>query len=236
MSKEKNNELTLDGEEKVSRRKVIAASAALALGAAVTAALPDTAQAADGDPLKIGELNKGNKRTQLEGKIVSATDNQFLFEVENKASDFSGAIGGRSRARTPAVMGNNDNTKGGIGVAGYCEHGTGASGRSEYGTGVVGYSELGPGVQAKSKGRALDVHGKAYFSNSGTGYISQGTTEKTIKDAVLDKDAVILATLQGPAGPETVIRYAMRRSSTSFTVYLNKHAMQEVKFGWQVIN
>jgi hypothetical protein len=63
-------------------------------------------------------------------------------------------------------------------------------------TGVIGVSSSGVGVSAQSSsGKALAVHGSAYFSRSGTATIGVGTKTKQVRTGDLTADDRVFCTL-----------------------------------------
>lgn len=125
-------------------------------------------------------------------------------------------------------------TPSGIGVLGM------GSRRGVVGTGPqVGVFGRSPavGVRAESPaGVALDVRGKAQFSNSGRGTIAAGASNKLVTGAKLTANSTVLVTLQGNAGPGVHVQYVLKVNSTSFKVFLNKPAARNVIFGWFIVN
>lgn len=123
------------------------------------------------------------------------------------------------------------------GVSGESENGLGVSGYSSQNAGVVGSTDSGTGVRATAGSNgslAIDVQGPAKFSNAGTSTISRGRVSKTITGVKVGTRSAILVTLMGNAGG--VVKYAYRRSSTSFTVVLSGRAVRTVKFAYFIIN
>jgi len=234
------------GDTKVDRRKLLAVGAVTALGAGISALLPEEAEAAGLNPVELGQVNKTGSLTTIHND--SEGQNALLCKAGGFTTD-DGHIGIEGEVLRDVYAPNQPGFYP-TGVMGRVTSTVG--GPSQAGVGVQGFSGVGPttgpqgagvrgvgnqiGVRAESTRRALDVEGKAYFSSAGTGYISSGAAQKTIYGVVADKNAVILVTLQGPAGKNVSVRYVNRRSATSFTVYLTGKAAKKVKFGWFIVN
>lgn len=227
-------------------RKLLAVGAVTALGAGISALLPEKAEASGVNPVELGKVNKTGSLTTIHNNNEGQT--ALLCKAGGFATD-DGDVGIEGvvlrTVYAPKLPGFYP-----TGVLGHVTSSLGAP--SQSGVGVQGFSGVGPttgpqgtgvrgvgsqiGVCAESTRRALDVKGKAYFSSAGTGYISAGAAQKTIYGIVADKNAVILVTLQGPAGKNVSVRYVNRRSASSFTVYLTGKAANKVKFGWFIVN
>jgi hypothetical protein len=105
--------------------------------------------------------------------------------------------------------------------------------------GVSGYSVSGTGVSASSDGGdALQVHGVACFSRSGSATVA-GTASKAaqsveVTGVVLTHSSMVLATPQGKAsGVEGVVTDV---SNNSFTIYLTKAINVSLDVAWFVID
>lgn len=91
-------EIGLSGE-KVNRRKLLAKWVAIAAGTLVTTLLPWKAEAADGDPIVIGQSNAGLTTTKLEADVAEVGEGGALDVSNPHAHDGSGgapvAVSGR---------------------------------------------------------------------------------------------------------------------------------------------
>ena len=235
MKKEEDTKAPSD--TKMDRRKLLSIGAAAALGVGISTLLPEEAGAAGINPVELGKENKTGSLTTIhntsEGQTAlvckgggfTTDDGHIGIEgmvlrdayAPNQPGFYPTGVLGRviSTVGTPSQKG--------VGVQGFSglDPSTGPQG-----TGVRGVGNQ-IGVRAESSRRALDVKGKAYFSSA---------AQKPIYGVVADKNAIILATLQGPAGDNMSVRYVNRRSAVSFTVYLTGKATQKVKFGWFIVN
>ena len=136
----------------------------------------------------------------------------------------------------------------GAGVAGFSSTGTAVFGLTssalqsavsgqnlDAGPGVLGFSSKGIGVKASGK-TALDVHGPAVFSRSGTLTIAAGHKSATEQGVELTGASIVLVTVQNDV-PGVVVRSAVPHvASASFTVHLTKAPTKAITVGWFIVN
>jgi hypothetical protein len=238
--------------DRISRRKMLggtaAGAAALATGAIAHVPI---AQAADGDPLLLGQTNTASTRTVLTGSLPGTADE--TLEVINTGTSGSaihalavhtGGIGIRAEGNHGVVGTSYDTT--GAGVVG--EDATGSS----FGRGVIGGSTNGWGVSAIStNGQALRVTGRATFDRSGKVTITYPSKSASVvvpgllstSSSFPERPSLALAMLQTnlPGVFVTATTLGQTASGRNLTIYLNKPpgnatAPKSVDVGWFVVN
>src|SRR5262249_16565276 len=131
----------------------------------------------------------------------------------------------------------------GAGVAGFSSTGTAVLGLTssasqramsgqnlDAGPGGLGVSSKGTGVKASGK-TALDVHGPAVFSRSGTLTIAAGKKSATEQGVDLTGASIVLVTVQNDV-PGVAVRSAVPHVAlASFTVHLTKAPTKAVTVG-----
>lgn len=156
-------------DEDISRRRALKLGAAglLAAGAGALAfgSKPQEAQAANGDPLTLGQANTSSRETSLTSAAsialkVMANGQNAIMALNNSDDGF--AVNAHSGGFDSTIIGSNDG----------------------YGAGVEARSEHGSALYAKTQapsGYAVEAHAKStgptiYVANEGTGPGIQGLT------------------------------------------------------------
>jgi hypothetical protein len=136
------------------------------------------------------------------------------------------------------VFGSHSGTTG-IGVHGR----TGGTGTAVFGeatangAGVFGDSVSGPGVQARSTtGPALNVLGRAQFSNSGIAVVQADRSTVTVSNVPLNNASLVLALIQGNVSGTWVRGVVLDLVGDKFTIRLNKVVPSTTFVGWFVVN
>ena len=88
---------------------------------------------------------------------------------------------------------------------------------------------MGTGVYARANvsGKALDVHGRSFFSRSGALSVGAGKSSVTKSDIYLTGTALVLATIQGPVSEGVSVRSVRPKldsaspNLSSFTIDFN---------------
>jgi hypothetical protein len=240
----------------VSRRGVLwrTGLATVAGAAALTALDERRADAATGGNFILGNNNTAASTTelsgtaspvmQLDGGTLNATGTTLvvngphggagLFASGTSTTSTTGlAINGTGTGTANGIFGASSDS--GIGVQGSSVSGTGVAGTSTSGAGVRGTSDSGNGVLASSStGHALSVHGRTYFSLSGSGSVSAGHSVESVSVSGLTSSSLVLVTLQS-AFSDVYVQSAVPASG-HFTVHLSKKAPHATKFAWFVLN
>ena len=208
----------------ISRRDAIVGALALAAGALI-ASKPETARAADGDPMLVGRTIGCSGMTWVKRTPSGSPEGDTYCDGLITSAIGPGYYGFFGQAGTLAGPGS-----GGVFGA------AGAAG--QYGMWAANNAPGGVGLRAASTdGIALQVLGAATFSRSGRGSIAKGSSTATVAGLTnVGTNALILVTLQGSAGTGVYLRYAKRLASTKFQVVLNKAATAKVYFAWMVLN
>jgi hypothetical protein len=196
----------------VSRREAFGLGAAGAVGALVASILsPETAGAAAGDPLVLGQANDaGNATTSLTMSPTLATGEGDTLQVTKKGGDvFDAAVHGVAILAGNGVFGESNveftgdgagvlgqNAAGGLAVLGTAsasQHvplGIGAVGvygiagdDTTSGAGVLGYGASAVGVYATTQSSDA-TQGAVYAENSGGGNGVYATTDSAVTDDV----------------------------------------------------
>lgn len=213
-------------------RKFTIAGAVVVAGIVISASLLGVAGASNGANLVLGQPNNATSRTSLSASFTGEGDvfESLYFAPSNSGNFGVGVWGGVLTANGEEGSNQGAGVWGTGGV-----HPRGLE-NPKLGTGVQGDgSRVGVGARSAT-GRALDVRGKAYFSNAGQGIISAGSRRKLVTNAKLDADALILVTLQGSAGNGVYLSHAKKIDATSFKVVLNKPAAVNTPFAWFIVN
>jgi hypothetical protein len=235
---------------RISRRKMLggAAAGAAAVAAGAMGRVP-IAQAADGDPLVLGQTNTASTRTVLTGSLPGTGDE--TLEVINTGISGSaihaqavhtGGIGIRAEGNHGVVGTSYDTT--GAGVVG--EDATG----STFGRGVIGTATNGWGVVAAStNGQALRVLGRATFDRSGKVTIAYPNSSATVvvpgvlsaTSTFPDRPSIAFAMLQTNLPGIFVAATTLDTVAGTLTIYLNaapgkKQAPGSVDVGWFIVN
>jgi hypothetical protein len=198
----------------LSRRQAILGALALAAGSLVVTR-PDTASAAVGDVMRVGDALLTDGPTT----ITRTSDGTGLGTPISYAA-FNGSMGG--------------GTAWGV-------RGTAGTGSSPEGAGIWGDGHAAHvyGVRADhhADGTALRVNGKASFSRSGYDSVPKRHSTKTVTVASgVNSGSMFLVTLQGSGGSGVYLKYATLASATTFKVVLNKKATKTVRFAWMIVD
>lgn len=112
-----------------------------------------------------------------------------------------------------------------------------ASGRDKApkgGHGVIARSEHGTGLlTASTLGIALQVDGKAKFSNSGVAKVPSGTRTVKVSHAGVDSSSIIMATIQSPQSGVYLEGAQAGQGVITFT--LSKNATGSVPVGYLIL-
>lgn len=241
-----------DPNEPRSRRALLAAAAGGAAAFAVTATIPLTAAAADGDPVLVGADHDGTQETSL--VVTSPVDDpQVAFRGHNVGADAAGVIG--SAGDETEI----DEDTPFTGVYGWSEAdpveflGSGVWGSSPdsgvVGTGSVGVLGLGSsgvvgvgdsgGVGIEAVGftgtdYALNVDGKVHFRRSGRASIGTGKSSVKVTLPGTTSQSRVFALLHSNRSNRWV--RAVVPTTGSFTVYLNASMTSATWVAWFVID
>jgi hypothetical protein len=127
-----------------------------------------------------------------------------------------------------------------IGVSGAGETGIRGMSIAPGGAGVLGWahSSKAIGVVAESAegGLALQVRGRAVFSNSGVLTVPAGSSSVEKTSVPLNKASLVLATIQGNVAGVYLQGVVARASAGSFTVHLSKAVSRNTKVAWFILN
>jgi hypothetical protein len=233
--------MTNDTVQKSRRALVVGAAGGVAALAAQTLGTTH-AQAANGDPLILGQSNSASAPTELttsagQGLIVHSDDNNG---VQASTGHASGA----------GVLGTSNSQTGGYGVAGFSSKGYGVLGQSRDSFGVYGQSETSFGVHGAATGAtgvavsavanpgatALRVQGPAEFDRSGTVTVPARSSSVTKTGITLSSRSLVFATLQENRRGVFVQAAVPNPSAGSFKVHLNKKVGAATRIGWFVID
>ena len=194
----------------------------LAAAATATAALkPGTAQAADGDNLKLGMENQADSVTTLR-------------------SERNGGLAVYSTADDGAVAGINTAADGyglrGIGVDAI----GGQIGLLADSEGIAVQAETLAGTAVKAMAGAptawaLDVSGPVKFTTAGRARVAAKQIKVVVSGLVLKPTSMVLATLQGHVAGLRVDGVVINAAAGTATIWLSKAAPSAVDVGWFVI-
>jgi hypothetical protein len=244
---------------RASRRAVLTGALA-GLAAVVAAKLrPERAEAADGEPVLIGQSNTATATTSITNSsteagnddavkgVATGTGNGVLGRNDNGTGVYGiGATG--VTAYSPATTGYAVDAYGDVGVralgvsAGVV--GTGVQGVSGQGTngdptarGLEGFADVGTGVFAHTNdGVALKVAGPAVFSLSGLTTIPAGASSGVVTGVDLRGGSLVLAMVQQKRGRVSVRAAVPDFGAGTITIHLNAKPQVDVTVGWFVVN
>jgi hypothetical protein len=243
------------GRRRFGRRALMLGAAATGAGVAASIAGGAAAEAAPdaSGAVLLGKDNSAKATTQV---ITRGGDG---VKGQTFASGHSGVVGfDTSTASTGhGVYGHSIH---GIGILGISEHssgivgqnttvgksgvagidmtpgagGHGLFGQSSKGDAIFGTSENGAAVHCTSpKGMALNVEGRAKFSNSGVTSVPAHQKTVTISNASVTPTSIVLATIQKPQSG--VYIEAAEPGSGSFTVTLSASPSSSLPIGWMIL-
>jgi hypothetical protein len=235
-----------------SRRALLTAAAGGAAAFAVTATMPLTAAAGDGDPVVVGADHTGENETSIVVTALDA-DPQVAFRGHAANPNAAGLIGssgdetlasedtpftgvyGWSEADPVEALGSGvwgDSPDTGV-------VGTGSVGVLGFGgAGVVGVGDPGGiGVDAfgdSATDIALRVTGKVVFSRAGKTIINSGRSSLKINLPGVSGNSRVFAVLHSNRASRYV--RAVVPATGSFTIYLNASVTSATYVAWFVIN
>lgn len=241
---------------RTGRRALLLGAAAAGAGAAVSlAGGADPADAANGNPVELGQRNFATATTWVINHHGSALTAQTpgvqsaLTGINTLVSMYGGGAGVTGSAVDGiGVVGTSSNAagvygSGALGVSGSSTYGPGVVGESDgygvlgqanSGIGVYGFSGSGPGVVAQSlDGIALQVVGQAEFSTCGVATVKKNTKAITVTFPGVTTASIVLATMQELQSGIGVA--AAVPGSGSFTITLTGIAAADTRVGWFVI-
>jgi hypothetical protein len=211
-----------------SRRGLLAAGAGVVgLAAAGTMARAAPAQASNGQPVLLGDINDATAVTE-----IYATSSSGLGQAKlGVPGSGAGVVG---IGTSVGVSGQADAGSNGDGVQGV------AAGSGTGVVGVAGAPAIGEGVgvtaEHTSGGTALQVIGTSVFSRSGTLTIKAGASSITLTGVALAAASLILATLQNNV-PGVYVQSAVPDvSEGSFTIYLSEAVTASTTVAWFIVN
>lgn len=112
--------------------------------------------------------------------------------------------------------------------------GHGVFGQSYTGTAVYAISDQGTGVHASSEhGTALEVAGRASFSNSGVAAVPDGEKTVTVPVDGMTPASIVLATIQAPQAGIAI--EGAQAGTGSFVITLSGPVTGDLPVGWFVI-
>jgi len=198
----------------------------LAAAATATAALkPGTAQAADGDNLKLGIENQADTVTTLRSErngglaVYSTVDDGAVAGI-NTAADGYGLRGTGSYIGVDAIGGQ-------IGLLADSE-----------GIAVQAETLAGTAVKAMAGAPtawALDVSGPVKFTTAGRARVAAKQIKVVVSGLALKPTSMVLATLQGHVAGLRVDGVVINAAAGTATIWLSKAAPSAVDVGWFVI-
>jgi hypothetical protein len=243
------DEETTPVQRKRSRRELIAGAAgALGVVAAQSVAGAQTALAADGDPIILGQENAASSRTRitlldggghvldifpggggppLGARVLSAAAG---FGSEPAISAFANSgTAFRAIGKTEGVVG--------IGVLG-----AGVLGDNTTGIGVQGRTQVGTGIKAEAahieEGTAFEAVGPVRFSTSGLADVAVSTDRVTVNPGVpITAQSKVLAMLQGNSGNKSMVEHVeVNPADGTLLVVLTKPPARSVQVAWFLIS
>jgi hypothetical protein len=236
------------------RRALMLGAAATGAGLAATLAGGSAAEAAPDSSasVRLGKSNSASATTQILTKggdgfkaQTSAANHAGLNGVDTGTSTGGHGVYGVSSHGT-GILGIGDNGNGvvgqtngagKIGVSGIDASGTGNGvfGQSNKGKAVWGSSQHGTGVHASSEhGIALQVNGKARFTNSGVIVVPSGQKSITHSFAGVTSATIVLATIQTPQSGLYI--EGAQPGTGSFTLTFSKQTSGELRVGWMLLD
>ena len=235
--------MSFGAPERLRSRRMLLTGAAAGATAVAAQAVASPAQAADGDPLILGDDNSAETKTTL-----SSADSAVL-EVKNTGGATAliarvpggSGVGLHGIGGTTGVVGTSNHPNG-PGVLGECNtespNDRGVVGTSHIGQGVAGYTETGTGLfgTAFQGGKALEVNGRAFFSRSGKLTIPARSVSVVQTGVALTSDSLVLATLQQNIKGVWVKAAVPDVAKNSFEIFLNRKPKQSVTVAWFIVN
>jgi hypothetical protein len=228
---------------------------AAATGAGVAASLAQgVAQAAPeaGSAVQLGKNNSARATTQIITKggdglkaQTSAAGHAGLNGVDAGSSASGHGIYGVSSHGTGiyglgqdgnGVVGqtNGNGKSGTAGIDNSPGGGNGVFGQSAKGVAVWGSSGHGTGVRASSEhGIALQVNGKARFTNSGVIVVPSGRNSITHSFPGVSPATLVFATIQTPQGGLAI--EGAKPDNGSFTLTFSKKTSAELRVAWMLL-
>jgi hypothetical protein len=212
-------------KDRRSRRALLTGAAAGAAAVAAKTLTPTPAQAADGDPVLLGQTNTSDNATTINTPFesaligISSTDGGALVAINKFEQGYgvfasSAGIGVLARGGDTGV-----DAFGGVAV------------RAGTSDGVGVWTSTEP-----HKGTALQVEGRATFSRSGRAMVPAGATSVTVTGVDLTPESLVLATLQQDLGSRVFVRAAVPSvASGSFKLYLSRAAAVAAPVAWFIL-
>jgi hypothetical protein len=218
-----------------------------------------TASATQGDPLIAGTINTETSATSVsntgagDGLVAQGADGRGLRGTEGfacSATSYPPCAGVFGEGDHAGVVGNG--LFDGVGVEGDAFEQPGVLGQGQ--PGVEGVGDLsgassvgvkgtspdpsGTGViaEATAGGTALQVTGPAVFSRSGFAIVTAGNDSVEVQSMPLTATSLVLAVLQVNR-PGVIVRAVVPHiASSSFTIWLNRSSIQNVRVAWFIVN
>lgn len=217
-------------------RSVVSVIGAVAVCGLVLAAASiaggGAAQAANGDPVTLGQGNFASAGTNIETTFGGFTVTN-LDQIGAAVAGFGNQYGllGSTEAGVGVYGTTFDSGHAGVGVYG---ENTGET--DSGGSGVVGIAPNNIGVSAiSSNGTALAVSGVATFTRSGKITVPAGSKKVVVTDVKLSSSSMVLALAQQAGAP--AVRAAVPDvANKRFTIYLAKTALKNVVVAWFVLS
>ncbi len=238
---------------KYGRRALMLGAATTGAGLAATLAGGGAAEAApdSSSAVQLGKSNSSSATTQILTKggdglkaQTSAANHAGINGVDVSSSTGGHGVYGVSSHGT-GILGIGDNGNGvvgqtngpgKIGASGIDANGTGTGvfGQSDKGKAVWGSSQHGTGVHCSSEhGIALQVNGKARFTNSGVIVVPSGQQSITHSFAGVTAASIVLATIQTPQSGLFI--EGAQPGTGGFTLTFSKKTSGELRVGWMLL-
>lgn len=207
---------------KMTRRRLLGGSVAGAAMLAVDAVKPATANAADGDDLKIGQENTAANTTTLSSDdgglhVISDTDDASVVGISTSADGY----GIRGTAPYIGVLGVGDQ----VGVYTVSDYGVGVHALTYDGTAILAQT-------AVPQGTAIRVEGVASFTRSGVVTVASGARTAKVSVTPISAETLVFATPQQRLAGTHVEAAVPNEGNDSFTVHLNRRAPQDLRVAW----
>jgi hypothetical protein len=221
--------------------------AAMLAGGAAAEAAPDSSAA-----VRLGKSNSADATTQI---LTKGGDG---LKAQTSAADHAG-LNGVNTSPSPSGHGVYGVSSYGTGILGIGEHGNGVVGQtngpgksavsgidassggngvfgqSATGKAVWGSSQHGTGVHASSEhGIALQVNGRARFTNSGVIVVPSGHKSVTHSFPGVSEETIVLATIQTPQSGLFI--EGAQAGSGSFTLTFSKKTSGTLRVGWMLLS
>jgi hypothetical protein len=215
---------------RISRRKMLGGAAAgAAVVAAGTVGRVPVAQAADGDPLLLGEDNYTDTTTHLSN---SGTYNYPVLFCSN-IGDGHGIVG-----QSTDGIGVNGASKG-IGVAASSNPGIGLDAWTDTGRAIHALAIGASGLAFHAEG-AVKIEGVAEFARSGKTSIAYPAKSAVVAGIPLSSSSLVIATVQNSVGV-WVASAVPNIAAESFQINLNKAPGSATKpksadVAWLIVN